>query len=132
MRFDHAGIATEDAASLAALYTELFDVDIAHEETFDGLRIVFLDLGNGYFELLEPVGDDNAIARYLDREGPGIHHLALGTVDLRGALERAREMDIELIDEEPRAGAWGHEVAFLHPKSTGGILVEFTSRKPSE
>jgi len=125
MRFDHAGIATDDLDSMAALYTDLFGVSVAHEETFDGLRVAFLDFGNGYFELLEPVAEDNAIASYLDRTGPGIHHLALGTVDLRGALDRAAEAGIERIDETPREGAWGHDVAFLHPNSTGGVLIEF-------
>ncbi len=125
MRFDHAGIATDDATALAATYAELLDAEIAHEETFDDLEVVFLDFGNGYFEVLEPIGEDNAIASYLDRAGPGIHHLALGTVDIDGALDRARAMDVELLDETPREGAWGHDVAFLHPKSTGGVLLEF-------
>lgn len=127
MRFDHAGIATDDAAALAEQYEVLFDADIAHEETFEGLKVVFLDFGNGYFELLEPVEDDNAIASYLDRKGSGIHHLALATVDIEDALARAERMGIELIDEEPRQGAWGHDVAFLHPQDTGGILLEFVS-----
>lgn len=128
MRFDHAGIATDDIEGLLSLYTDLFGVSVAHEETFDGLRVVFLDLGNGYVELLEPVEEDNAIASYLDRSGPGIHHLGVATADLRGALDRASEMGIELIDDVPREGAWGHEVAFLHPESTGGVLVEFVER----
>jgi methylmalonyl-CoA/ethylmalonyl-CoA epimerase len=124
VRFDHAGIATDDATALAEQYAELFDCEIAHRETFDGMELVFLDLGNGYFELLEPV-DDGAIASYLDEQGPGIHHLAVETDDAGAALERARELGVEAIDEQPRAGAWGHDVAFLHPKSTGGILFEF-------
>jgi len=125
MHFDHAGIATDDAAALADLYTDLFDTHVAHEEEFDGMNVVFLSLGNGYFELLEPLEDEGAIASYLDSNGPGIHHLAVATDDIEDALANAREMDIALIDEEPREGAWGHEVAFLHPKDTGGILVEF-------
>jgi methylmalonyl-CoA/ethylmalonyl-CoA epimerase len=124
-QFDHAGIATDDAAGLAEQYVALFDAEIAHEETFDGMNVVFLDLGNGYFELLEPVENGGAIASYLDDNGPGIHHLAVATEDVEEALERAREMDIALIDDQPREGAWGHDVAFLHPKSTGGILLEF-------
>jgi methylmalonyl-CoA/ethylmalonyl-CoA epimerase len=124
VRFDHAGIATDDATALAEQYAELFDCEIAHRETFDGMELVFLDLGNGYFELLEPV-DDGAIASYLDEQGPGIHHLAVETDDAAAALERARELGVEAIDEQPRAGAWGHDVAFLHPRSTGGILFEF-------
>jgi methylmalonyl-CoA/ethylmalonyl-CoA epimerase len=123
--FDHAGIATDDAAALVEQYVDLFGADIAHEETFDGMRVVFLDLGNGYFELLEPIEGDGAIASYLDSNGSGIHHLAVATEDIKAALERASEMDISLIDEEPRPGAWGHDVAFLHPRDTGGILVEF-------
>ena len=124
MHFDHAGIATDDATALADLFTDLFDLEVAHEEEFDGMRVVFLDCGNGYFELLEPL-EDGTIARYLESNGPGIHHLALATDDVDAALERARELGIDLVDEEGRPGAWGHTVAFLHPKSTGGILVEF-------
>ncbi|WP_122089440.1 methylmalonyl-CoA epimerase [Halalkalicoccus subterraneus] len=124
MRFDHAGIATDDAEGLTELFETVFDALPVHRETFDGMDVRFLDLGNGYFELLEP-REGGAIGRYLERNGPGIHHLALGTEDIEGALETAREEGIEPIDEEPRQGAWGHDVAFLHPKSTGGILIEF-------
>lgn len=124
MHFDHAGIVTDDAEELADLFSELFDVPVVHEESFEGMSVVFLDCEGGYFELLEPESE-GAIATYLDRHGPGIHHLALVTGDIGAALDRAREMGIERIDEEPRPGAWGHEVAFLHPKSTGGVLIEF-------
>ncbi|XVH31198.1 methylmalonyl-CoA epimerase [Haloferacaceae archaeon DSL9] len=124
MHFDHLGVATTDAPGLAAVYAELFDADIAHTEEFEGMSVVFLDIGNGYFELLEP-HEDGPISRYLDRQGSGIHHIALASDDIEGALDRARAAGIDLIDEEPRPGAWGHEVAFLHPKSTGGVLVEF-------
>lgn len=126
MQFDHAGIATDDAASLAELFSTAFETPVVHEETFDELQVTFLDLGNGYFELLEPLPDaEGAIPRYLERNGPGIHHLALATDDIRQVLDDARNAGIELIDEEPRPGAWGHQVAFCHPKSTGGVLVEF-------
>lgn len=124
MRFDHAGIATDDATGLTELFETVFDVPLVHRETFDGMDVRFLDLGNGYFELLEP-REGGTIARYLDRNGPGIHHLALVTDDIESALAAAREAGVDLIDEEPRPGAWGHEVAFLHPKSTGGVLIEF-------
>ena len=127
MRFDHAGIATDDADALAELFASILGTPVVHEETFDGLRIVFLDCGNGYFELLEPV-EDGTVSRYIERHGPGIHHLALATEDVAAALETAREAGVELVDEEPRPGAWGHEVAFLHPDSTGGVLVEFVQQ----
>ncbi|QIO22354.1 methylmalonyl-CoA epimerase [Haloarcula sp. JP-L23] len=126
MQFDHAGVATDDTDTLAALYETVFDAPVAHEEEFDGLRVTFLDLGNGYFELLEPLPDaEGAIPRYLDRNGPGLHHVALATEDIAAALEAARGAGVDLIDETPREGAWGHDVAFCHPTSTGGVLVEF-------
>jgi methylmalonyl-CoA/ethylmalonyl-CoA epimerase len=122
--FHHAGIATDDADALAALYRDTFGLGVEHTETFDGIKIVFLDCGGGYFELLEPV-DNDTVAGFLEDRGPGVHHLALAVADIDAALERARENDVALIDERPRPGAWGHEVAFLHPRDTGGVLVEF-------
>ena len=125
MRFDHAGIATRDADSLVFLFEDLLGVEVAHQEWFDGMKLVFLEVGEGYLEVIEPMDEEGTIARYLDREGPGIHHLAFATDDIEAALERADERGIERIDDEPRKGAWGHTVAFLHPRDTGGVLVEF-------
>lgn len=125
MQFDHVGVATDDATALAETYETLFGTPVAHEEQFDGLRVVFLDMGgDGYVELLEPM-EEGTISHYLEENGPGIHHLAVATDDAERALERAADLGIELVDEEPRPGAWGHSVAFLHPKSTGGVLLEF-------
>ena len=124
MHFDHAGVATDDADGLADLYAEVLGCSVAHEETFDGMWVVFLEPGNGYVELLEP-RDGGPIASYLDDHGPGIHHLAFATEDIEDALARAREAGVDLVDEAPRPGAWGHDVAFLHPASTGGVLLEF-------
>jgi methylmalonyl-CoA/ethylmalonyl-CoA epimerase len=125
MRFDHAGIATADATKLAEQYTELLDAPIAHEESFDGMRFVFLSVGEGYFELVEPLDDDAPVAEYLDEDGAGIHHLAVTTDDASAAIARARELGIEPLEEEPRRGAWGHDIAFLNPEDTGGVLLEF-------
>jgi len=124
MEFHHAGIATDDADGLAELYGELFDAPIVHREQFDGMTVVFLELDGGYFELLEP-HKGGPIATYIESHGPGIHHLAVETDDIEAALSTAWSCDVALIDTEPRPGAWGHDVAFLHPKSTGGVLVEF-------
>lgn len=126
LSFHHLGIATADGADLAATFGGLLDAPVVHEERFDGMTVRFLELDDGYLELLEP-HDDGTIARYLDRNGPGIHHVALGTDDIEAALGRARDLGIALVDESPRPGAWGHEVAFLHPGSTGGVLVEFVA-----
>jgi methylmalonyl-CoA/ethylmalonyl-CoA epimerase len=125
VRIDHVGVATDDATALAETYVDLLDCEIAHEETFDGLAVVFLAFENGYLELLEPLDDEGTIARYLDREGSGVHHVALETDDAAAALDRARDLGVEPIDDEPRPGAWGHDVAFLHPRDTGGVLLEF-------
>ena len=124
MRFDHAGVATDDAEGLAFLYQDLFGCEIAHEERFGELNVIFLDIENGYFELLEPAGE-GTISRYIDEHGPGLHHIALETDDIDAALETADSVGVELIDEEPRQGVWGHRIAFLHPESTGGALIEF-------
>lgn len=126
MEFHHAGIATDDADGLAELYGELFDAPVVHRQRFEGMTVVFLELGEGYFELLEP-HEGGPIASYLDSHGPGIHHLALSTPAIDAALRRAQNCGVELIDTEPRPGAWGHDVAFLHPASTGGVLVEFVA-----
>ncbi|AGN00483.1 methylmalonyl-CoA epimerase [Salinarchaeum sp. Harcht-Bsk1] len=126
MEFHHAGIAAEDGAATAALFADLFDTEVVHEESLDDLDVVFLEVGDGLLEILEPTAD-GTVARFVDREGPGIHHLAFATDDLPGAIEHARSLGIEPIDEEPRPGAAGHDVAFLHPRDTAGVLVEFVS-----
>lgn len=124
MDVHHTGIATKDADRLIELYGDLLDAPVVHEEELEGLRVVFLELGDGYFELLEPI-EHAVVARFLDKHGPGIHHVAVTTGDIEAALSTARELGIECIDEEPRQGAWGHDVAFLHPNDTGGVLIEF-------
>lgn len=126
MRFHHAGIATDDVDTLADRYAALFGAQVAHSEQFDGMEIIFLGLDNSYFELLEP-REAGPIATYLDNHGPGIHHLAVATDDIGAALSTAADQGIDAIDDEPRPGAWGHEVAFLHPSDTGGVLIEFVA-----
>ena len=123
MHLDHIGVAAADADALAVLYADLFDCEVAHRETFDGMQVVFLEFGDSYLELLEP-REGGPVASYLDDEGPGLHHLAVATGDISAGLDRARAAGVDLVDEEPREGAWGHDVAFLHPASTGGVLLE--------
>ncbi|MFB6300201.1 MAG: methylmalonyl-CoA epimerase [Halobacteriales archaeon] len=130
MELDHIGIATDDATAVGSMYADLFGFDIVHEEVFeDELDIVFLDTSGGYLELLEPRDEyEGPIKRYLDERGPGIHHLAVRTPDLSKTLRRVRSYDWDLIDETPRRGAWNTEIAFIHPNSTGGILIELVER----
>lgn len=127
MELDHLGIVTRDAEDLATRYEAVLDAPVVHEETARGLHFIFLDVGSGYFELIEPTESDNTVARFLDRSGEGMHHVALTVPSIPEALTRAKEGGAELIDEEPRPGAWGHEIAFLAPDSMGGVLVEFVS-----
>ena len=124
MRLDHVGVATDDAAGLIELFTGLLNASVSHEETFDGMDIVFLDAGGCELELLDPMSEETPVARFLERNGPGLHHLAFRVDDVAGSLETAAGMDLERLDESPRPGARGHRVAFLHPRSCGGILVE--------
>lgn len=124
MDVHHVGLATREAAALADLYDDLLGAEVAHRERYDGLELWYLDVGGDYLELLEPVGDGE-VANYLDRHGPGVHHVAFGTPTIESALDRARSAGVSLVDEEPRDGGRGHRVAFLHPNSTGGVLIEF-------
>ncbi len=124
MDLHHVGIATPDADGLVEVLQPVLDVSVVHEEAYEDLWIVFLECGATYLELLEPTAD-GTVSRYLDRHGPGLHHVGFATTDIAGALATAQEHGIELIDETPRPGAWGHDVAFLHPESTGGVLIEF-------
>ena len=125
-RIDHIGVAVEDLDSAIALYGESFEMDLAHRETVEeqGVEAVLLDVGEGHVELLRPLGPDTAVGKFLERKGPGLHHVAYAVGDIDAALERIRGAGLKLIDEEPRVGIRGSRVAFLHPRSTDGVLTE--------
>lgn len=122
----HIAIATRDADALATLLASALDGTRGAEELLDGgaLRVLFVSLGPVTLELLEPRSADHTVAKFLDARGPGLHHVSFEVADLSVALARCRAAGIHLIDEQPRAGAHGSRVAFLHPKSVGGVLVE--------
>jgi methylmalonyl-CoA/ethylmalonyl-CoA epimerase len=124
MEFHHVGVATPDAAGLAATFEDLLGAEVVHEERLEGLDVAFLDGGGALLELLEPVVDEGPVARFLDRRGPGLHHLAFVVADVSAALDEVVATGAPVVSDEPRPGAWGHEVAFLHPDATGGVLVE--------
>lgn len=128
MEVHHLGVATRSVEALTERYVGLFDATVAHEERFDGMTVRFLRLDGNYVELLEPDGE-GPVERFLDRSGPGIHHVAVAADDIEAALERARSLGVEPIDESPRPGAWGHQVAFLHPSTTGGVLIELVEER---
>ena len=127
MEFDHAGIATDDAAETAVVFDDLLGVEKVEAEDDEerGALCVLVDSGPGYLELIEPLDEESTIADYVAENGSGLHHLAFATDDAAAALDRAREQGIETLDDEPRPGAWGHDIAFLHPRDTAGVLVEF-------
>ena len=122
----HVAIATPDADALAATLERALGATRGAEELLDGgaLRVVFLTLGPVTLELLEPRSADHTVAKFLEKRGPGLHHVSLEVADARTMLARCEAAGIELIDRAPRAGAHGSEVAFLHPKSLGGVLIE--------
>jgi len=122
----HVAIAVREADPLAALLVAALGGRRGREETLDGgaLRVVFVHLGSVTFELLEPRAADHTVARFLESRGPGLHHVSLSVPDLEAALERCRDAGVRPVDETPRRGAHGARIAFLHPKSLGGVLLE--------
>jgi methylmalonyl-CoA/ethylmalonyl-CoA epimerase len=125
-RIDHVGVATDDLDAALELYRDRFEMREQHRERVEQFDVeaVLLEVGDGHVELLEPLSPDSAVGRFLERNGPGLHHVAYRTDDIDSALERVRRTGLRLIDEEPRRGIRGSRVAFLHPRSTGGVLTE--------
>ena len=122
----HVGIAVTDLDAALAFYRDVLGVVPGPSESMDGATIVPLPVGRSTVELLVPEKPESPIAKFLARRGPGIHHLCFKVPDLDEALTRCHKLGYRLVDERPRPGAAGHRVAFLHPKSTGGILLELT------
>jgi methylmalonyl-CoA/ethylmalonyl-CoA epimerase len=125
-RIDHIGVAVDDLDAAMALYGGPFGLpDVLHETVPEqGVEVVLLDVGDGHVELLAPLGPDTPVGRFLDRRGPGLHHVAYAVPDIDAALQDARAAGLRLLDERPRSGIRGSRVAFLHPSSTGGVLTE--------
>jgi len=122
----HVAIAVREADPLVETLVAALGARRGDEELLDdgGLRVVFVHLGPLTLELLEPRRADHTVARFLESRGPGLHHVSLEVDDLPGSLARVKAAGVRLIDEAPRPGAHGSQVAFLHPKSLGGVLVE--------
>lgn len=125
-RIDHIGIAVTDLDAALVLYERDYEMTLVHRETVteQGVEAVLLDVGENHVELLAPLGDDTPVGKFLAKKGPGIHHVAYQTTDIVAELERLAAAGIELIDQTPRIGIRGSSVAFVHPKSTGGVLTE--------
>jgi len=126
-RVHHIGHAVDDLDAAVGTYAELLGATVEHRETMSdqGVEAVSLLVADTRIELLRPLGPDTPVGRFLDKRGPGMHHVAYLVDDLEAALAEAREAGAELIDERPRVGLFGLRVAFVHPDSVAGVLVEF-------
>jgi len=122
----HIGVAVANLDAALAFYRDVLGLTPGAADVVDGATIVALSFGDTQVELLAPLTPDGPIAKFLDRRGAGIHHLCLRVPDLDAALTRCRALGYRLVDDEPRTGHGGHRIAFLHPKSTAGILLELT------
>jgi methylmalonyl-CoA/ethylmalonyl-CoA epimerase len=125
-RIDHIGVAVEDIDAAIALYRDGFEMELAHRETVEsqGVEAVLLDVGDGHVELLAPLGPDTPVGKYMAKNGAGLHHVAYAVDDIDAALASIAGAGIQLIDSEPRVGIRDSRVAFLHPRSTNGVLTE--------
>jgi methylmalonyl-CoA/ethylmalonyl-CoA epimerase len=125
-RIDHIGVAVEDIDAAIELYRGSFEMELAHRETVEsqGVEAVLLDVGDGHVELLAPLGPDTPVGKYMAKNGAGLHHVAYAVDDIDATLEKLAAAGLQLIDSEPRVGIRDSRVAFLHPRSTGGVLTE--------
>jgi methylmalonyl-CoA/ethylmalonyl-CoA epimerase len=130
-RIDHVGVAVEDLDEAIAFYAQSLEMPLTHRETVEsqGVEAALLDVGDGHVELLQPLGPDTAVGKFLAKRGPGLHHVAYAVDDIDAALASLGEAGIELIDSEAREGIRGSRVAFLHPRSTGSVLTEIVEPK---
>jgi methylmalonyl-CoA/ethylmalonyl-CoA epimerase len=125
-RIDHIGVAVADLDEAAELYRDRFQMTEQHRETMEeqGVEAILFEVGEGHVELISPLGPETGVGKFIERNGPGLHHVAYACEDIDSALGAVRDAGLRLIDEEPRRGIRGSRVAFLHPKSTGGVLTE--------
>ena len=130
-KIDHLGIAVRSIAKARTFYEEVLGLPCEGEETVESQKVktAFFAVGEVHIELLEPTNEESPIAKFLEKNGEGIHHVAYKTDDIEGQIKQAREGGCRLIHETPIAGAGGKLVAFLHPKSTQGVLTEFCGKE---
>jgi methylmalonyl-CoA/ethylmalonyl-CoA epimerase len=131
-RIDHVGVAVIDLDAAIAVYRDSLGMALAHRETVtsQGVEAALLDVGDGHVELLRALGEDTPVGRFLADRGAGLHHVAYAVDDIDATLSSLRDGGVELIDKEARVGIRESRVAFLHPRSTGGVLTEIV--EPAE
>jgi methylmalonyl-CoA/ethylmalonyl-CoA epimerase len=131
MKVDHIGIATPTIAEGLAIWRDAlgFEPDSTEEVAEQGVRVCMLPVGDTHVELLEPLSTESAVGRFLSKRGPGIHHIAIEVRDIKASLAELKQKGARLIDETPRVGARGCLVAFIHPSSTNGVLLELVQHQ---
>jgi methylmalonyl-CoA epimerase len=125
-RIDHIGVAVEEIEPALEIYRDSFELEVAHREVVEeqGVEALLLDVGENHVELLAPLAEDTPVGRFLAKQGPGLHHVAYQVGDIDAVLEKLKAAGVRLIDEQPRRGIRGSRVAFMHPRSSAGVLTE--------
>ena len=125
-RIDHVGVAVYEIEPALEIYRDRFELQVAHREVVaeQGVEALLLDVGENHVELLAPLGEDTPVGRFLAKQGPGLHHVAYQVADIEQTLAQLKAAGMELIDERPRTGIRGSRVAFMHPRSSAGVLTE--------
>ena len=126
LKIDHIGIAVKDASERLKLYKDLLGLEVTGSEDLPerGLRVHFVKIGETRFELLEEISEKSEISSFLEKRGEGIHHIAIRVEGIEEFIKKAKELGFKPLSDEPQRGAHGTRVVFLHPKTTGGILLE--------
>ncbi|HAF12910.1 MAG TPA: methylmalonyl-CoA epimerase [Blastocatellia bacterium] len=131
MKVDHIGIATRQLDEALTIWRDALglEIDSTEEVTDQGVRVAMMPIGESHIELLEPLNENSPVGKFLEKRGPGIHHVAIRVADIHAALAQLKEKGTRLIDETPRLGAGGCLVAFIHPSSSNGVLLELVQRQ---
>lgn len=130
-KVDHIGVAVRSIEKALPFYTEILQLPLLGIEEVESemVKVAFLQAGNAKIELLEPTSAHSPIAKFIEKRGEGIHHVALGVDSIEARMIEMKELGIVMLQEKPKVGAGGAQVAFMHPKSTGGVLYELCERK---
>ncbi|MCS6885058.1 MAG: methylmalonyl-CoA epimerase [Acidobacteriota bacterium] len=131
MKLDHLGIAVKSIDEAVKFYQQALGLSVAGTETVQDqkVRVAMLPIGESRLELLEATSSDSPIAKFIDKRGPGIHHICIEVEDIYAKLDELKAAGVDLIDSKPRIGAGGHLIAFVHPKSSSGVLIELVQKE---
>ncbi len=131
-RVDHIAVAVSSLEKALQFYKEQLGIKLIDIETVEeqGVKVAKLDLGNTHIELLEPLGEDTPVGKFIAKRGEGLHHICFGVDDIESGIENLKDCGVRLIDQSPKIGAGGAKIAFVHPKSTGGVLLELSQPSP--